>query len=90
MEAKRIASELKTIAGREEEVKGQISDTESKLSGLNKELTQHSEELEVIKNKTDAQEKQEGNTVQCTSFTIHTREQSIIQMRLISIHYLAT
>ncbi len=59
-EASRIASELKTIAGRDEEVKGQISDTETKLTELNKELAQHSEELEAIKNETDAQEKQEG------------------------------
>ncbi len=62
-EAARIASEVKTITGRVEEVKQQISDSETKLAGLNKELTQHSEELEAVKNEADAQEKEEGNTV---------------------------
>lgn len=59
-EAARIASEVKTITGRVEEVKQQISDSETKLAGLNKELTQHSEELEAVKNEADAQEKEEG------------------------------
>ncbi len=57
---------MKTITGRVEEVRQQISDSETKLAGLNKELTQHSEELEAVKNEADAQEREEGMCMQCT------------------------
>ncbi len=57
---------MKTITSRVEEVRQQISDGETKLAGLNKELTQHSEELEAVKNEADAQEREEGMCMQCT------------------------
>ena len=47
------------------EVKGQISAAETRLAELNKELTKHSEELETLKNESDAQEVEEGMLSAC-------------------------